>query len=168
MNLQQIPFIAAFVETYTPLGIANELKLRRLQLEIFHVKPLIHAACIEEKLMGRDGKQGACQLPDTRLVEVLQVLRGQNQGGFLLPHPLQAVADVLYSGEIAQPYIQLIQSRHGIALAKKLVTEEGQYIEQHGILYTAIGLEKSLYTEHQETRACDVGVTIEELSLIHI
>ena len=67
MNLQQIPFIAAFVEAYAPLGIANELKLRRLQLEIFHVKPLVHAACIEEKLVGGDGKQGACPVSYTHL-----------------------------------------------------------------------------------------------------
>ena len=42
--LQQIPLIAALVEADAPLGVADQLKLGLLQLEVVHIEPLIHTA----------------------------------------------------------------------------------------------------------------------------
>ena len=70
MNLQQIPLVAALVEAYAPLGVADQLKFRRLQLEVLHVELLIHAAGVEQELVGGDGEQGPGQFPDARLVEI--------------------------------------------------------------------------------------------------
>ena len=70
VDLQQIPLIAALVEADTPLGISDQFELRRLQLKVVHIKPLIHTAGVEQELMGGDGEEGASQLPDARLVEI--------------------------------------------------------------------------------------------------
>ena len=70
VNLQQIPLIAALVEAHAPLGIPNQLELRGFQLEVLHVELLIHAAGIEQELVGGDGEQGPGQFPDARLVEI--------------------------------------------------------------------------------------------------
>lgn len=74
MDLQQIPFIAAAVEADAPLGVADKLELGRFQLEVVHVELLVHAAGVEQELVGGDGEQGPGQLPDTGLIEVLQIL----------------------------------------------------------------------------------------------
>ena len=50
--------------------------------------------------MDGDGKEGACQLPYSRLGEVLQILAGEKQGGFLFAHPLEGIADVGDDGGI--------------------------------------------------------------------
>ena len=88
MNLQQIPLISALIQAHAPLRIADELKLRRLQLKVIHVEPLVDAAGVEEKLVGRDSEQRPGQFPDAVHIEVLQVLRGEDQGGFLFSDPL--------------------------------------------------------------------------------
>ena len=64
MDLQQIPFISAAVETDAPLGETDEVVLRLLQLQGLHVELLVHSAGIEQELMGRDREEGFGQLPD--------------------------------------------------------------------------------------------------------
>src|SRR5699024_11987395 len=64
-----LPLIAALIEADAPLGISDQFELRRLQLKVLHIKPLVHTARVEEKLMGGDSEEGASQLPDSRLVE---------------------------------------------------------------------------------------------------
>ena len=59
-NLQQIPLIAAFVDTDALLREADQLVLRLLQLQIVHKKAPVNRTGVEQKLMGRDGKQGLC------------------------------------------------------------------------------------------------------------
>jgi len=76
--LQQISLIAALIEAYAPLGIADQFKLRLLQLEIVHIEPLIHATGIEEELVGGDGEERPGQVPDAVHIEVLQVLAGED------------------------------------------------------------------------------------------
>ena len=115
--------------------------------------------------MGGDGEEGASQLPDARLVEVLQILRCQDQGRLLLPHSFQAVADILHGGEIAQPDVQLVQRGHGVPLGEQLVAEEREHVKQHGVLHTAVGLEQPLHAEDQETEAGDICRPVEELAL---
>lgn len=58
MDLQQIPLVTALVEADAPLGIADEFELSRLQLEVVHIELLVHAACVEQELVGGDGEQG--------------------------------------------------------------------------------------------------------------
>ena len=164
MDLQQIPFITAAVEADAPLGIADELELSRLQLEVVHIELLVHTAGVEQELVGGDGEQRPGQLPDPVHVKVLQILAGQNHGGLFLPYPFEAVADVFDGGQVAQPDIKLVQSRRGIALGEQLVAEIGQHIEQQGILHISAGLEKPLDAEDQKAGGGDVGVAVEELA----
>lgn len=49
------------------------------------------------------------------LVEVVEVLRGENHSRFLLTHALEAVADVLYRCGITQPDVQLVERSNGVA-----------------------------------------------------
>ena len=47
VDLQQIPFVAAFIQADAPLGVSDELELRRLQLEVVHVEPPVNTTGIE-------------------------------------------------------------------------------------------------------------------------
>ena len=77
MDRQQMSVCPAFVEADASLGVTNQFVLRFLQLKVFHVELFIDGTCIKIKLMGRDCKKGASQLPDARLVKVFQVLTGE-------------------------------------------------------------------------------------------
>ena len=165
MDLQQIPLVAAAVEADAPLGIADELELSRLQLEVVHIELLVHTAGVEQELVGGDGEERPGQLPDPIHVKVLQILAGQDHGGLFLPYPLKAVADVFDGGQVAQPDIKLVQPRRGIALGKQLVAEIGQHIEQQGVFHIPAGLEEPLDAEDQKAGGGDVGVAVEELAL---
>lgn len=88
MHLQQIPFIAALVETSAPLGVADKLKLGVLQLKGVHIEPLVYRPRVEQELVGRNGKQRLGQLGYTGKEEVLQILARQHQTGIPLPRPL--------------------------------------------------------------------------------
>ena len=70
MDSQQVPVAAAFVEADALLGLPHQLVLVFLQLEVFHIEPLIGGAGIEDELVGGDGKEGPGQLPDARLVKI--------------------------------------------------------------------------------------------------
>lgn len=72
-----MPVAAAFIEADTFLGVAHQLIFVFLQLEVVHVETLIGGAGVEDELVSRNGKERAGQLPDARLVEVLQVLTGR-------------------------------------------------------------------------------------------
>ena len=150
MNLQQVSLIAALVQADAALGELDEIVFRLLQLEHIHVGPLVDGAGIEQKLVRRDAEQGFGHLTDALLVEVLQILTGQQHRRFLLSHTLQTISDVLDGGGVGQPDIQLIQSCHGIAHGQKLIGHEGQHIEEHGVADILGGAEHPLDAEHQK------------------
>ena len=77
MGLQQIPFVATLVETHAELEKHDAVILRLIQLEHLHIAALIDRTGAKRKLVGRDGKQRLDHLADIYLVEVLNVLRGQ-------------------------------------------------------------------------------------------
>ena len=56
VNLQQISFIAAFVQADAALGELDKIVFRLLQLEHIHVGPLVDGAGIEQKLVRRDAE----------------------------------------------------------------------------------------------------------------
>ena len=85
------------------LGLTYQFVLEFLQLQIVHVEPTVNSSGVEQKLMGWDGKQRPGEFPDAGLVEVLQVLRSQNQGGLLLSHPFQTVSDVGHRCWVGEP-----------------------------------------------------------------
>lgn len=60
-HFQQVPFIAALVEADALLRETDQLKFGRLQLEIVHVELAVHAAGVEQELVGRNGEQGPGQ-----------------------------------------------------------------------------------------------------------
>ena len=170
MDLQQIPFISAAVETDAPLGETDEVVLRLLQLQGLHVELFIYSASIEQELMGWDREEGFGQLPDSLLVEVLQILRSQQHGRFLFADALEAVADILnnrsaHSYIVRQPDIQLVQCRHCIALSQQLVAEIGQDIEEHGASNILTGLQESFDTEYHKAGGGHIGVAVEKLAL---
>gem|GEM_PF-2183805 len=165
MNLQQISFIAALVQADAALGELDEIVFRLLQLEHIHVGPLVDGAGIEQKLVRRDAEQGFGHLTDALLIEVLQILTGQQHRRFLLSHTLQTISDVLDGGGVGQPDIQLIQSCHGIAHGQELIGHEGQHIEEHGVADIFGGAEHSLDAEHQKTAGGNVGMPVEELGV---
>ena len=163
MYLQQVALIAALVQTNAALRKLDEIVFRFIQLEHFHVAAFVDGARVEQELVGRDGKQRLCHLADAFLIKVLQILRGQQHGGFLFAHALETVADVLNGRGIGQPNIQLVQCCYGIADRQKLIRHEGQHVEQHGVADIFSGTQHSLNAENKEAAGGDVGVPIEEL-----
>ena len=112
--------------------------------------------------MDGDGKEGARQLPYSRLGEVLQILAGKEQGGFLFSYSFKRVADVGDDGGIGQPQVQLINSRYGIAQRQKLIRHIGQQTEQQGVPKIFRHVIQSLDTENKEFGTVNIGVPIEE------
>ena len=165
MDLQQIPLVAAAIEADAPPGIADELELGRLQLEVVHIELLVHTAGVEQELVGGDGEERPGQLPDPIHVKVLQILAGQNHGGLFLSYSFEGISDVFDGGQVAQPDIKLVQPRRSIALGEQLIAEIGQHVEQQGIFYIPAGLEEPFDTKDQKAGTGDVGVAVEELAL---
>ena len=165
MYFQQIAFVAAFVQTDASLRELDEVVLRILQLKHVHVRLLVDGACVEQKLMGRDGEQRLRHLSHTLLVEVLKVLGGQHHCRLLLTDSLEGVSDVLNGSRIVQPDIELVQSCHSVADRQKLIRHVREYVEQHGVPHILCRIDQSLHTEHKETRRSDIGVSVEELGV---
>ena len=103
VDLQQEAFRAALVQGDAVLRIADELVLAFLQLEILHIELPVHRAAMEDELVRRNGKQGSSQLSDAVHVEVLQILRGHDEGGFFLSYTLEGIADILYGHAGGEP-----------------------------------------------------------------
>ena len=78
-DLEEIALLAAFVEAVSLLGLTHQFVLEFLQLQIVHVEPTVNGPWIEQELVSWDGKQRPGEFPNSRLVEVLQVLRCENQ-----------------------------------------------------------------------------------------
>ena len=133
-----------FEQADTVIGGTDQVVLGTFQLQVVHVELLVHLAAMEEKLVGGDGKQGAGQLPHALDIEILQVLRRQDQGGIALAHPLEAVTDVLNGGQVGQPEVELVQGGHGVAFGKELVAEVGQQVEQQASLTEELAWIRSL------------------------
>ena len=71
VDLQQIPLVAAAIQTSAPFRVADELKLCLLQLEGVAKGFGFQLAWVEQKLVGGDGEQGLGQLPDAGLQKVV-------------------------------------------------------------------------------------------------
>ena len=115
--------------------------------------------------MRRDGEQRLCHLTHVRLVEVVEVLRGEDHRRFLFAHTLEAVADVFYRCGITEPDIQLIKRCDGVALGQKLVGHITENIEEHGVLNITTCHQEALYPEHEETRRGYIRVPVEKLRI---
>ena len=118
VDVQQVAVRTGFEQADTVIGGTDQVVLGTFQLQVVHVELLVHLAAMEEKLVGGDGKQGAGQLPHALDIEILQVLRRQDQGGIALAHPLEAVTDVLNGGQVGQPEVELVQGGYGVAFGK--------------------------------------------------
>ena len=112
--------------------------------------------------MDGDGKEGARQLPYSRLGEVLQILAGEEQGGFLFSYSFKRVADIGDDGGIGQPQVQLINGCHGIAQRQKLIRHIGQQAEQQGVPQIPSHVIQPLDTENKEFGVCNVGMTVKK------
>jgi len=111
----------------------------------------------------RNGKQRLRHFTYIRLVEVVEVLRGEDHRGFFLAHSLEAVADVLYRCGITQPDVQLVERGYGVALGQKPIGHITENIEEHRVLNVFPRHQEALYAEHKEARRGYVCVPVEEL-----
>ena len=112
--------------------------------------------------MGGDSEEGASQLPDARLVKVLQILRRQDQGRLLFADALEAVADISHRRGVGEPEIQLVDGRYRVPRSEKLVGHIGENIEQQGIPQVLGHIIQALDAEDQEPAGGDIRVPIEE------
>ncbi len=128
-----VTLIAAFIKAHTSLRVADEVVFALLQLECVDIKLGINIPGIEQELMGRDAEQGLGVLPDALDVEVLQILRGNNNRRILFAHTLGKVPNVFHSGEVRKEQIELINAGGGVAIGEKLVAHVGQNVEQKGV-----------------------------------
>ena len=71
--MQEIPFIAAPIQTSTSLGIFNEFKLARLDLQGVHILLRIDLSGIEQELVRGNGEQRLCELTNGRNQKVLDM-----------------------------------------------------------------------------------------------
>ena len=131
-------------------------------MEVIHEEFLIHVAAVKDELMDGDGKEGARQLPYSRLGEVLQILAGKEQGGFLFSYSFKRVADVGDDGGIGQPQVQLVNGCHGIAQRQKLIRHIGQQAEQQRVPQIFRHVIQTLDTENKEFGVRDIGMPIKE------
>ena len=104
-DLQQVSLLAALVEAVPLPGLTNQLILEFFKLQVVHIEVPVNGTGVEQELVGGDRKQRAGQFPDPRLVEIFQILRRKEQGRLLLPHPLQAVADIRHRSGVGEPQI---------------------------------------------------------------
>ena len=112
--------------------------------------------------MDGNRKQRAGQFPDTRLVEVLQILAGEDEGGILLPHALEAVADVGDHRRVGEPEVQFVDGSHGVARGQELVGHIGQQAEQQRVPQIRRHVVQALDTEDEEFGRVDVGMPVEK------
>lgn len=87
-DLQMIPLRAALEQAFASPCAPDELKLRLVQLQHIHVKPLANGTRIEQELVGWDSEQRFCHFPHALLVEILQVLGRHHQRRIPFPHTL--------------------------------------------------------------------------------
>ena len=122
---QVVTLIAAFVEAHATLGVADQVVFALFQLEGINIKLGINISGVKQKLMGRDAEQGLGVLPDTLNVEVLQILRGNDDRRVLFPHTLGEVADIFHSGEICEEQVKLINAGGSVSVGEKLIAHIG-------------------------------------------
>ena len=115
--------------------------------------------------MGRDREQRFRQLSDAFDIEVLQILRCQNNSRLLLAHTLHEISDILNRSQIGQEQIQLINRGGSVPLGQQLVAHEGKYIEQQGVLDILTGLQQSLDAKYNKAVGSHIGVAVEEFTL---
>ena len=111
--------------------------------------------------MSRDGEQGLCELLDVGKQKVLDVLRSENHGAFLLAHALHGVSDILDGCTVTQKEIQLVNGSDRVADAEELVAHIRQNIEEHCVFETAVGVKQAFHAEAQESVIGNVGVSVE-------
>ncbi len=131
-------------------------------MERIHEEFLIHISAVEDELMDRDGKERARHFSDTRLVEILKVLTGEEECRLLLSHALEAVADVGDHGGIGEPQVQLVDRGDGIARSQKLVRHIREQREQNGVAQIFRYIVQSLDTEDEEFGVCDVCMPVKK------
>ena len=94
--------------------------------------------------------------------EVLQILAGKEQGGFLFSYSFKRVADVGDDGGIGQPQVQLVNGCHGIAQRQKLIRHIGQQTEQQRVSQIFRHVIQPLDTENKEFGVRDIGMPVEK------
>ena len=112
--------------------------------------------------MDGDGKERARHFSDTRLVEILEVLTGEEECRLFLTHALEAVADVGDHGGIGEPQVQLVNRGDGIARSQKLVRHIREQRKQNGIAQIFRYIVQPLDTEDEKFGVCDVRMSVKK------
>ena len=102
MHLEQVSLISTPIKTGAPFRVADQLELRRFQLESVTERFRLQLAGIEQELVSRNTEKGLGQLPHAGLQKILQILAGQYQQGVFLPVTLHQVADVFNGRQIGE------------------------------------------------------------------
>lgn len=104
-DLEQISLVTAAIKASTLRTETNQLILIRLNHKCLFIVLGVDIAGIKKEVVSRDGKQRLCELLDVGKQEVLDVLRSENHGAFLLTHTLHGVADIFDGCSVTQEEI---------------------------------------------------------------
>lgn len=121
---------------------------------------------VEQETVCGDGKERFRVLPHIRGKEIVDVLRGEQDGRVFLSHPLHGVADVLDGGQVGKKQIRFVNGCNGVAVGQQAMVHVAQNIKQHCIPQFAVGVQQSFHAEGQKTGIGQVGVTIEKSAFI--
>ena len=121
VDAQAVSFVAAFVKAHSSLGVPRQLILRGFKLQVVNVELLIHRSCVEQKLMRRDSEQRLCQLSDSLEIEVLEVLRGEDDRRILLSYTLHKIADILHRNRICEKQIEFVNAGNCVSCCEQLI-----------------------------------------------
>ena len=122
---QVVTLIAAFVEAHASLGVTDEVVFALLELESINIELGINISGVEQELMGRDAEQGLGVLPDALDVEVLQILRGNDDRRILFAHTLGEIADIFHGSEVREEQVEFIDAGGSVAVGQKLIAHVG-------------------------------------------
>jgi hypothetical protein len=165
LNHEVVPFVAALIKAHAALWVADQLVFGFLQLERIHVKSRVDGTGIEQELMSRNREQRLRQFADMLHIEILQILRREDDGALFFADALHAVADIFDGGQVCEKQVQLVDAGRRVAGRQKLVAHVGQHVEQQGVAQVLAGVEHAFHAEGHEFAAGDIRVAVEKLGL---
>ena len=157
-DLQEVSFITALEQTSTSFGMLDEIELGFFKLECIDIISCVDVTAVEEELMCRNREQRLGEFLDLGQKKILDILRCENDRGFLLTHSLGGVSDIFDCREVGEEEIQLIDGGCGVSFRQELVVHIREDVEQHGILEFLVRIHQALYAKADELVIRDVGI----------
>jgi len=114
--------------------------------------------------MSRNREQRLGEFLDFGQQKILDILRCENDRGFLFTHSLGGVSDIFDCREVGEEEIQLIDGSCGVSFREELVVHIREDVEQHRILELLVGIHQALNAKADEFVIADVCVTVKEFA----